>query len=616
MRPNVHARASIRRPMRFLLFCLIIGAAAFGFVSRATEYIILLRETKRLGGYYRAVGVLEPSGEDFSRLPDGIAFVESSSAVALSDRRQYASALLDGMQNIDYASTLSDDSTLTPRRSEAFGLGFALSGNRTTDLVFDGVLTNVSVGKRVEASCELTFELSDVYATRPEYQAEAGSTATIAYLFSSADEAAAFAEGLVLGEHYLARGYYNFYNYISYYNAGPNSAADIPRMLIARPLGEQGLWLLPLDAGKVNWDDPALAALKNDIEQQEAEKRAMLVIGTRDMSAMPCFLESSRSYRLQSGRWLDQTDERDGRQSCVISNRFAQARGLSVGDSLPLTFRQLEYPFWFGYALDMEKTPRNALSTSKAEFEIVGIIRPANERTDFLGAATDNVVYVPASAIPVGYGQPLPDAARIEGTQAEEFGSIFQPYSFVLGDALAQDPFTAQNRAPLAELGLSLQFAPNGAQDFWRSAESMLDSVFLNVLIFGVLLVFLFGFSAFLYWRFCARSFAISRALGLPQRTAIRQALVPYLAEGAVGVAAGGLAAVYYAVGQSAAKTAALGAGAETLALSGSLGIWAAGLCLAVFLLLLATAELSARLAARRPVLSLLQGAAGKRGKQ
>ena len=616
MAGNVHIRTSFRRPVRTLLLCLLIGLAAFGFISRAAEYIILLRETERLGTYYRAVGILQPDGADFSRLPEGIGLVEQSPHVALSDHRQYASALLEGMQNVDYASTLSDDATLTARRSEAFGLGFALSGNRTTDVVFDGVLTEVLVGKKAASACELTFSVGGVYSSRPEYQLEEGGAATVAYLFSSPDEAAAFSDGLKTGERYLARGYYNFYNYISYYGFGPSSLADIPNMLIARPLDGQGLWLMPLGEGEADWDVPALAALKHDMDKQEADKRAMMVIGTRDMSAMPCFLETSRSYSLQSGRWLCQADEQEGLRSCVISNRFAQARGLSVGDSLRLTFRQLESPFWFGYALDAEERPWDEAPTSTLEFEIVGIISPAGERTDFLGAVTDNVVYVPASAIPDGYGKALPDAVRVEGAQAEEYGTLFQPYSFVLGDALEQDRFTVQNRAALEALGLSLQFAPNGAQDFWRSAGPMLDAVLLNVIVFGALLFLLLGFSAFLYWRLSARSFAISRALGIPVKTAVRQALAPYLAAGAVGIAAGGLAAVYYAAGQSADKVASLGAAAQSLPLSGPLYGWAAGLCLAVFALLLAIAILSACLASRRPVLSLLQGRAGKRDRR
>ena len=616
MRPNIHVRSLARRPLYLLLLCLIIGAASFGFIAHAVEYVILRRETEQLGDYYRAVGTLSPNGEDFSCLPDGIALVESSNAVTLSDQRQYASALLDGIQNIDYASTLGDDITLTPRRSESFGLGFELSGNRTTDIVFDGVLTDVVVGKNVEPSCELTFSVDNIYATRPEYQVETGSVATIAYLFSTPDEAVAFSSSLATGERYLACGYYNFYNYINYYGFGPSAVTEIPRMLIARPLDGQEMWLLPLGDEGVDWNDSALAALKNDIDKQEIEKSAMMVIGTRDMSAMPCFLESSRSYHLQSGRYLDQTDEQNGLLHCVISNRFAQARGLSVGDQLALTFRQLEYPFWFGFALDIEKTPWNELPTSEVEFEIVGIISPANERTDFLGAATDNVVYVPTSSIPSGYGKTLPSAVRVEGVQAEEFGTIFQPYSFVVGDALMQDQFIAQNRAALEDLGLSLQFAPNGAQEFWRSAGSMLDSVLLNVIVFGALLVLLFGFSAFMYWRFCARSFAISRALGLPLRTAIRQVLAPYFAEGAVGVATGGLVAVYYAVRQSADKAAILGAEADSLVLSGSLCAWAVALCLVVFVLLMVIAVASARWTARRPVLSLLQGTPEKRRKK
>ena len=183
MRPNIHVRSLARRPLYLLLLCLIIGAASFGFIAHAVEYVILRRETEQLGDYYRAVGTLSPNGEDFSCLPDGIALVESSNAVTLSDQRQYASALLDGIQNIDYASTLGDDITLTPRRSESFGLGFELSGNRTTDIVFDGVLTDVVVGKNVESSCELTFSVDNIYATRPEYQVETGSVATIAYFF-------------------------------------------------------------------------------------------------------------------------------------------------------------------------------------------------------------------------------------------------------------------------------------------------------------------------------------------------------------------------------------------------------------------------------------------------
>jgi hypothetical protein len=83
-----------------------------------------------------------------------------------------------------------------------------------------------------------------------------------------------------------------------------------------------------------NFDDPALAGLKQEIELVLRDKSALCFISTKDMNTLPNRWEKMGGITLQEGRWLDLTDYEEARPVCMINSSFALFRDLAVGDTL------------------------------------------------------------------------------------------------------------------------------------------------------------------------------------------------------------------------------------------------------------------------------------------
>ena len=49
MKPNPFLRSTFRQPGKALCLVLVTALAAFAFVSRASEYLLIAQETERLG---------------------------------------------------------------------------------------------------------------------------------------------------------------------------------------------------------------------------------------------------------------------------------------------------------------------------------------------------------------------------------------------------------------------------------------------------------------------------------------------------------------------------------------------------------------------------------------
>ena len=78
------------------------------------------------------------------------------------------------------------------------------------------------------------------------------------------------------------------------------------------PLDDGQLWYLPLakDAS-IDFSDPAMAAIKNEIDVLNENLHTLSIIATADMSAMPKRRKLPANYYLTEGRWLNHQDDLD-----------------------------------------------------------------------------------------------------------------------------------------------------------------------------------------------------------------------------------------------------------------------------------------------------------------
>jgi len=53
MKKNILLKSVLRQPIRTLILLILIGAAAFAFVARASEFIVISGELNRVEAFYR-----------------------------------------------------------------------------------------------------------------------------------------------------------------------------------------------------------------------------------------------------------------------------------------------------------------------------------------------------------------------------------------------------------------------------------------------------------------------------------------------------------------------------------------------------------------------------------
>jgi len=572
MKRNVCLQSTLRQPVRTLFLLLLIGLLAFVFISRAVEYLVVDREIDRLAGYYRPIGFLEPfDGFAFN----GVELISKSQYVAFEDRRRGCSGVLQGLFNADVSGYKSSDTR-----------------HLVSSVLVYGVLDSKS---QVSGWYQFTLKVDHVAAGYPEF-AQEGRSIRLRCSPEEADGLDAIFNSLEVGGRYFVKAHFEPSVGITWQSASAN--------LTLKPLNDSALWFLPVEPGKTaDFTDPALQELWEELQVMNENQRAMFVVSTRDMSAMPSVQESSRDLYLAEGRWLDRLDDLNGNRVCVVHRDFAALRGLSLGDTLTLKLRELKTPFE-GYIVNWERGKDwgawQEYETHKETFEIVGLYGTLSR-----GSSQDTSrMYIPDSVLPVGWGDAL------------WWGS---PYfsSFILYSYHDIDAFVSQNREDLAKLGLRVSIMDNGWENFQASVGPVKQSVALNAGIFLLVLLLAMTLIAFLYLRQRRREFAILRALGVPKPVAIWQLLQSMTVVGAVGVLVGGLPSWSYALGKAGDTLASL-QGIRGDGLSNALSLsWLAGLCAGVITLLLFSTAVGALVTTRRPVLEHLQGTvertAGKR---
>ncbi len=579
MRKNIFFLSAVRQPVRTILLFLLISLISFSFVSRTVEYVVVRRETERLGSYYRSIGTLKPADPEQTDVSAGAALLEGNPYIAFTDNRRYCSGVLKGLYNSDLDGYSSD----TP---ETAAMGF-FYGVHVSDVWFYGTLKSRNYSE-MEGIYRFEFLIDQVEAGFPEYVKD-GDDVRISLTLSQYNVDPAAFDAMEQGGRYLIRAYYNtFVNFSSDWTKAS-------KFLQLKPLDDANLWYLLVPHGtSVNFDDAAVAQVKENIDVLEQNLHSIYVIATADMSAMPLTQEVSRYYYLTDGRWLTRQDDLEQRNVCVVRQQFASFRGLSVGDTIRLTLRDIPLTF-LGYITDSTVGWRDA-PTFDTEFEIVGVCNAVSLNSND-GTLESQQIFIPNSCMPEGFD--LNDEI------------YYNSYSFVLKSSRDQAAFLEETRDPLEQAGFTVSFVDSNVENFWASVNSLAQTALFGVAVWGCVLVLSLALAAFLYSRQRRREFAILRALGAPSSSAARQMLAPMLLLGGAGIALGGGLSWRYALDQAleSLKGVPLPEGAEPAANLSPL--WVIGLCAGIFVLLLGFVWVGTRLTVRKPVLELLQRSAG-----
>jgi len=638
MGKQVYLKSTIRQVAFTLFLLLLLGFISFTFISSAVQYIIVKQETDRLGAYYRSIGALTPIEPNERDVTAGADLIAKSPYLGFEDRRRVCSAVMDGIFNADTdGNVIGDDIWSTYTGGVLVDTQYPL-GLYLTDIYVYGILTDLWVNHYVDHPewdvYRLRMTVDRVEEGYPDYVKE-GDVIWISFPWFGEEVGEAAVGGMEVGKRYFIKAYKspsdinralgptNMANNISstmrplaltddkgWYmpvDEEESAGSDAPDVVFMKGEG----WYLPVEAGEsIDFDTPEMAMIKADLEVLRENHRAMQVITTRDMSAMPRMQEVRLDHYLREGRWLNNEDDINANRVCVVHHRFADKRGLTVGDTVKLKFRDLQAKYdgyilkgneWmdehdpdFYDACKQDWDNWRDYPTYEEEFTIVGIYGMRGRSAS--ATKHSNYMYIPDSCLREGYG--IDTSARIDSNN----------YSFVLDSSRNQDDFIRETTDALAELGFDVSFVESDSASFWGSADPIIRSAAASAMMFAAVLFVALALATFLYIRQRRREFAILRALGVPKRVAVRKLFAPIALVGLLGISAGGVPSWEYALKKAAEVLSTLQVMEGTEVNVTLAPTWLGVLCAGVFVLLLLFVWFGALLVSRRPALELLQG--------
>ena len=562
MEAKLFWKSVIRRKGSLLLLLILIITASFGFMLRAVEYLAVDREIERISQEYRQIGTL--TSED-GIVTEGIPIVEESPYVEFVDTNRYCIAILSDIYNADLDGTICWDGSLN------YGVNineFMVWGEVETEMETNQPKTKMYV-----------FRVKEGVYGYPEYT-EPGMTLIL--------EAGAQVPQMEEGKTYLIRVHMDYQ--LGYYG---------DRMVVGMRSLKEGIWFLEGEPD----EEISEEYINEDAALQERNRHTMIADATADMSSMPWAQESTKYFYLEEGRWLNRQDQEEGRKVCVVMKRFAEIRGLGVGDTLTMTLQDKK-PSFAAYPSADDDTWETDDKT-EVTLEIVGIYGNlyggvANDPFWISSTTFDTAdIYIPDSCMPEHY---------------VEDSDIWQnQFSFVLKNPEDKDVFLAEMTEKLEPLGISVSFLENNWDAFYSSAKGIRQGAFYSFVLFTVVLALVLGTVAFLYTWQRKKETAIARAVGVPAKKTAFFACLPMMAFGAVGILAGGIPGWKYGLGQAGKTLAAVDADSRAeLPL-----FWLAGICLSVWLFFTVILLVWNLVYVRKPVLVILQGGtAGRRKKR
>jgi hypothetical protein len=564
-----------------IILVLLIGIAAFGFILRSVEYLIITNEIERISINYRSIGFFQGvfTEEELMRdITDTVNFLGQSPFVAINDARKIAQGVLpQGMLSGNYhtigAIVAPDGSRLLAPTYEAFFYGTVSSRIVSLNAVF------------------LNIDVDYVKLGFPEH-ITAGQT----ILFTlNIDGAGALFSYLREDERYLFRGVFNTPPGI----AGRTPDINLEQPFIIMPLDNVNMWFEPVPEGQVaDLTAAHMAGVAEQIDILDINLRAMSVEGTRDASALPLLQPETNHFSLLEGRLINYTDYVDRNPVANVTRHFARYNGLEVGDKIIIDLRDNVHSVIFTFYPEHDDW-RSFETYEGLELEIVGIF----DMRRLHGETNDStLVFVPYSVLPDSF----------TGFLNNSIITIY--YSFVLDSPMNQAAFIHEYRNILTEMGHTLLFIDNDAENFATSTYPIRQSARINLVLFAIMTAAILFLVIFIYLRQCRKNFAIARAMGIPSKKLRGQMLMPVLIFWIPSVVIIGRAAWRYAHNVAAETLTAL-ADFDVDIIATLPPVYFTVLALLIVVIIIIAVVAGSYIATRRPVLALLQETVSRRTK-
>lgn len=391
MKRSVCLRSTLRQPVRTIGITLLCAIAAFAFLYQALQYAVLEDAVDDIAAYYRPIGYLD-TGYSLTGGGGIVTGVGALNDVLKDDPYiQYLnnSRATSGVFRELYTADVRGES---PQVSSLYVTGTVLStrlqvnpGGSLQETRFreNGAFLQYSHAVFVSIRPE------QYLATLPEYQK--ADLLTLAFYAKELEPCQALLDNLATGETYL------FHLQTNQKIVG-EADQFMYRLL---PQDTSGALLLPVGAKSTA---ELLAFLPKetaeDIELLNENHHAAPVITTGDMETSPWM---QAYYKLVGGRLLTHEDDASRNPVCVIRQELASIRDVEIGDTIPITLRDLaSWETWCGQAggyIVPENEPLSwkEAATTELELTVVGIV--ASQHV-YQGAGINfSTVFIPDSLL-------------------------------------------------------------------------------------------------------------------------------------------------------------------------------------------------------------------------
>lgn len=564
MKNHVPLRAIIRQPVRLIIFLLLVGLASFGFVARAVEFVVINREITRIERFYRNTGTLVPMDAIANNnVYEAANLIAGSPYVRFDDRRTLVQGVMHDITNAMFGQHTVGGNQITPgsqpfdyKNLYAYDSIVIFNANTVRNRSVR-VMTPQGPGDLVE-TLSLIVRVSETLHGHVQFPAQRQFSADFPI-------EATFTYPLYANGYFLARA-------IQQSGCLINLNATIDFF----PLYDDVYFVPVSDTVAFEY---ALSRIQDDARVLDENTHALMITGTKDMTSLP-LVTSGIVTRFQ-GRFFGYDDYVNQNPVIVLHQRMDSARRYArVGETITVTLRDMrtfvegaplpppDHPmqdmimpgvegyfrnfpagYWTAITSDYAGDWQN-YDTITLELEVIGtyvipdmwgVPRWTHIRDTF----QTTEAFIPASLIPDGWG--IVDTHIVSGQ-----------YSFVLRNPDDDIPFMHAHGAQLSEMGLNVQFFGEDPTNFLLSAVPIRNAIRLNMLLFSAVLLLVLILTVFIFLRGRYKEFAIMRALGVGQGSAVWQVVVPVILFWVPVSIGASIAAWHFALTQAAESLAIL----------------------------------------------------------
>lgn len=521
--------STYRRIFLVITAFLLIAISSYIFVDKSINYFLSKEEIQEASKFYRAIGEIVWDGDETPDIIEISQYIDNLEMVKTVNYYASLSGILDNdINNVEYQMTMP---------SEMDYMGYA-SAN---DIIIVGTYKGFENERK---DTVYFFRVNDVISGYAEYVVPQKEIA----FFN--DDRGLFGKSLTEGEKYVIRGHYSTVTDFGTAKRLLENRQDVEftdfSIFELKSLTKDG----QLFAEYGSWNSDEIA---DDLFLMEENRKAISINAYADISAASFLQGDKHTFYLEEGYWPNADDDTN---QCVISKKLAESRGISLGDSIGLTLRDIEDEFGQGFCNVQTIAEYEDILKEHVDLKVVGIF---SENAEI--ALWQNTVFAFIDIVPKTFrSKPqLPIYQYYKSTAVSDGKNIDiissdthvskMAGTFVLKANEDKEPFIEETKDYFAAKGISTSFYENGYAHFKEVSANMLADEKRNLILYGAILIVLYILSVELYGISLRKEVGLLRVLGVEKTKCITGFLIPISSIGLLSILSGSAISVIRLVG-------------------------------------------------------------------